>query len=145
MTAFDVSPDVIDMCKVKQRDSENPVDFRVADATCPNLRELLTEPEEPFDVVYDCCLLTTLNDELQAKYLLNLTAMTVKGGLLYLGVFFDHPCSPHKTTNGPRRMTERQLHELFNVKSGWEIKEFKYIYPPPCIYPQHVIMVANRL
>jgi SAM-dependent methyltransferase len=102
----------IETARAKATERKITCAFEVADAL------ELGKLKKTFDTVLDCGLFHVLSDEGRQKYAKSL-AKAVKGrGALHILCFStDEPPG-----EGPRRVGERELIELFNMK-GWLVEE----------------------
>jgi SAM-dependent methyltransferase len=88
------------------------VAFRVADAL------QLDKLGQVFDTVLDCGLFHTLSDKDRLCYAKGLRAVVKNRGTLHILCFSDQ----EPPGIGPRRIAERELIELFNMR-GWLVEE----------------------
>jgi ubiquinone/menaquinone biosynthesis C-methylase UbiE len=86
--------------------------FQVADAL--NLSVL----GEKFDTILDSGLFHVFSDEDRKKYIKSLAGAIKNQGMLHILCFSDQ----EPGSEGPRRVSERELVELFNMK-GWLVEE----------------------
>jgi SAM-dependent methyltransferase len=79
----------------------------------------LTALERQFDGVIDSGLFHVFSDEDRARYVAGLAHVTKPGGRLFLMCFSDE----EPGTQGPRRVSERELREAF--ADGWAVEEIR--------------------
>jgi cyclopropane fatty-acyl-phospholipid synthase-like methyltransferase len=79
----------------------------------------LTELDRRFDSVIDSGLFHVFSDEDRARYVAGLAHVTRPGGRLFLICFSDE----EPGTQGPRRVSERELREAF--ADGWAVEEIR--------------------
>ncbi len=72
-----------------------------------------------FDSVIDCGLFHVFSDEDRVRYVAGLSHVTNPGGRLFLLCFSDE----EPGTQGPRRVSERELRDAF--AHGWVIEEIR--------------------
>jgi ubiquinone/menaquinone biosynthesis C-methylase UbiE len=84
-------------------------------------RDALTLPtlDRQFESVIDCGLFHVFSDEDRARYVAGLAHVTRPGGRLFLLCFSDE----EPGTQGPRRVSERELREAF--ADGWVVEEVR--------------------
>jgi cyclopropane fatty-acyl-phospholipid synthase-like methyltransferase len=90
-----------------------PVTFLVRDALT------LKDWPEPFDNVIDSGLFHVLGDEDRRHYVEGLGAVLKRGGRLFLLCFSDE----EPGTQGPRRVSQKELHDAF--AEGWSIESIQ--------------------
>jgi SAM-dependent methyltransferase len=79
----------------------------------------LTDLDRKFDGVIDSGLFHVFGDEDRARYVAGLARVTKPGGRLFLLCFSDE----EPGTQGPRRVSERELREGF--ADGWVVEEIR--------------------
>lgn len=77
----------------------------------------LTALDRQFDGVIDSGLFHVFNDDDRAQYVAGLAHVTRPGGRLFLLCFSDE----EPGTQGPRRISEREIREAF--AEGWQVEE----------------------
>jgi cyclopropane fatty-acyl-phospholipid synthase-like methyltransferase len=75
--------------------------------------------DRQFDSVIDSGLFHVFSDEDRARYVAGLASVTKPGGRLFLLCFSDE----EPGTQGPRRVSERELRDAF--EDGWSIEEIR--------------------
>jgi ubiquinone/menaquinone biosynthesis C-methylase UbiE len=103
----------IEAARRKAQDRGLHAEFVQRDAL--TLREL----ERQFDSVIDSGLFHVFSDEDRASYVAGLAHVTKPGGRLFLLCFSD----AEPGTQGPRRVSERELREAF--AHGWAVEELR--------------------
>jgi cyclopropane fatty-acyl-phospholipid synthase-like methyltransferase len=79
----------------------------------------LSTLDRRFDSVIDCGLFHVFADEVRARYVAGLAHVTRPGGRIFLLCFsIEEP-----GTQGPRRVSERELREAF--ADGWAVEEIR--------------------
>jgi SAM-dependent methyltransferase len=109
---IDRVPAAIDLARKKAAERNSKAAFEVADAL--NLAAL----GKTFDTVLDSGLFHTLSDAGRSSYAKALAAAVKNRGTLHVLCFSNE----EPGTEGPRRVGERELIELFNMK-GWLVEE----------------------
>ncbi len=109
---IDRVPAAIDKAKAKAAQRGSTAEFQVADAL------ELGKLRKTFDTVLDSGLFHVFSDEDRAKYAKALAAVVKNRGLLHILCFSDQ----EPPGEGPRRVGERELVELFNMR-GWLVEE----------------------
>ncbi len=74
---------------------------------------------EVFDSAIDCGLFHVFSDEVRARYVASLSTVVKPGGRLFLLCFSDQ----EPPGDGPRRVTQQELHEAF--AQGWTIESIE--------------------
>jgi SAM-dependent methyltransferase len=105
-------PAAVERARQKAAARQSTAVFEVADAL--NLAAL----GQKFDTVLDSGLFHVFSDEDRARYVKGLAAVVKGGGALHVLCF----STEEPGTDGPRRVGERELIELFNMK-GWLVEE----------------------
>jgi 2-polyprenyl-3-methyl-5-hydroxy-6-metoxy-1,4-benzoquinol methylase len=105
------------ICRAKQKAAERGLsaNFLVMDAL--NVKEI---PQQ-FDNVIDSGLFHVFSDEDRRRYVEGLATILKPGGKLFLACFSDE----EPGTLGPRRVSQKELHEAFS--KGWEIESIHAI------------------
>jgi ubiquinone/menaquinone biosynthesis C-methylase UbiE len=102
----------IELARKKAAQRASTATFEVADAL--NLSSL----RKKFDTVLDSGLFHVFSDDDRQRYLKSLASAVKKQGTLHILCF----SSEEPGTEGPRRVGERELIELFNM-NGWLVEE----------------------
>jgi SAM-dependent methyltransferase len=76
------------------------------------------KPGKKYDTVLDCGLFHVFSDEDRVRYVKLLGKLVKSGGTLHILCFSDQ----EPGTDGPRRIGERELIDLLNMK-GWLVEE----------------------
>jgi cyclopropane fatty-acyl-phospholipid synthase-like methyltransferase len=113
VTGIDYLEEPIRRAKLKAAERELPVTFLVKDATT------LNEWTERFDNIVDSGLFHVFSDDDRKKYVAGLATVLKSGGRLYLMCFSNE----EPGTDGPRRVTQRELREAF--ADGWDIESIE--------------------
>jgi SAM-dependent methyltransferase len=113
VTGIDFLEEPIQRAKRKATDRALSVTFLVKDATT------LKDWSERFDNVIDCGLFHVFSDEDRKKYVEGLATVLKPGGCLFLLCFSDG----EPGTQGPRRVSQKELHDAF--AEGWAIESIK--------------------
>jgi cyclopropane fatty-acyl-phospholipid synthase-like methyltransferase len=79
----------------------------------------LTDLDRRFDAVIDSGLFHVFSDEDRARYVAGLAHVTRQGGKVFLLCFSDE----EPGTQGPRRVSEREIRESF--VDGWDVEEIR--------------------
>jgi cyclopropane fatty-acyl-phospholipid synthase-like methyltransferase len=109
----DYLDEAIRRAKLKAAERGQSVTFLVKDAT------KLNEWSERFENVVDSGLFHVFTDDDRKKYVAGLATVLKPGGRLFLMCFSDE----EPGTDGPRRVSQQELHEAF--ADGWEIESIK--------------------
>ena len=109
---LDRVPAAIERARAKAAARNSTAQFEVADAL------ELGKRRKKYDTVLDCGLFHVLSDADREKYLKSVAAAVKHQGALHLLCFSD----AEPGTDGPRRVGERELIELFNMR-GWLVEE----------------------
>ena len=107
VTGFDFLEEPIRRAKSKAAERGLAVTFLVKDAMT------LKDWSERFDSVIDSGLFHVFSDEDRAKYVSGLATVMKPGGKLFLLCFSDE----EPGTQGPRRVSKKELHDAF--AKGW--------------------------
>jgi ubiquinone/menaquinone biosynthesis C-methylase UbiE len=113
VTGIDFLEEPIRRAKIKAAERNVPVTFLVKDATT------LKDWSERFDSVIDCGLFHVFSDEDRKKYVEGLATVLKPGGRLFLFCFSNE----EPGTQGPRRITQKELHDAFS--DGWSIESIR--------------------
>jgi SAM-dependent methyltransferase len=113
VTGIDFLEEPIQRAKRKAAERGLSVSFLVKDATT------LKDWSERFDNVIDCGLFHVFSDEDRKKYVVGLGTVLKAGGRLFLICFSDE----EPGTQGPRRISQHELHESF--AKGWAIESIR--------------------
>ena len=105
-------PAVVEKAVANAAAAGSKAEFKVLDAL--DLGKL----KKKFDTVLDCGFFHVLSDEQRPKYIKALEKAIKNKGVLHILCFSD----AEPGTDGPRRIGERELIELFNMK-GWLVEE----------------------
>jgi 2-polyprenyl-3-methyl-5-hydroxy-6-metoxy-1,4-benzoquinol methylase len=111
--AFDYLKEPIRRARLKAKEREVAVDFRVADATH------LADWPERFNTVLDSGLFHCFTDNDRRQYVAGLAQVLNVGGHLFLMCFNNDEPGEF----GPRRITREDLHAAF--ANGWEIESIE--------------------
>jgi SAM-dependent methyltransferase len=109
---IDRVPAAIEKARAKALARGSKATFQVADAL------QLGKQRKKFDTVLDCGLFHVLSDEDREAYAKSLATAVKSQGALHILCFSD----AEPGTEGPRRVGERELIELFNMR-GWLVEE----------------------
>jgi cyclopropane fatty-acyl-phospholipid synthase-like methyltransferase len=82
----------------------------------------LTELDRQFDSVIDSGLFHVFSDEDRPRYVAGLAHVTKPGGRVFVLCFSDE----EPGTQGPRRVSQRELRESF--ADGWAIEEIRSVH-----------------
>jgi 2-polyprenyl-3-methyl-5-hydroxy-6-metoxy-1,4-benzoquinol methylase len=113
VTGIDYLDVPIQRAKKKAAQRNLQVDFRVMDAL--NLKAA----KDRFDNVIDCGLFHVFSDEDRPRYVEGLATVLRPGGCLFLMCFSDE----EPGTQGPRRVSKKELHQAFGT--GWKIESIE--------------------
>jgi SAM-dependent methyltransferase len=109
---IDRVPAAIELARKKAAERKSTATFEVADVL------KLTRRKRSFDTVLDSGLFHTFSDDDRARYAKVLAGIVKNRGTLHILCFSNE----EPGTEGPRRVGERELIELFNMK-GWLVEE----------------------
>jgi len=113
VVGIDYLDEPIQRAKRKVAERGLSVTFLVKDATT------LKDWSERFDSVIDCGLFHVFSDDDRKKYVAGLATVLKLGGRLFLLCFSNE----EPGTQGPRRVSQKELHEAF--AHGWAIESIK--------------------
>lgn len=113
VTGIDYLEEPIQRAKRKATERALSVTFLVKDATT------LKGWSERFDSVIDCGLFHVFSDDDREKYVEGLATVLKPGGRLFLLCFSDQ----EPGSQGPRRISQKELHEAF--AKDWAIESIK--------------------
>jgi cyclopropane fatty-acyl-phospholipid synthase-like methyltransferase len=113
VTGIDFLEEPIKRAKRKAVERGLAVTFLVKDALT------LKDWGERFDNVIDSGLFHVFSDEDRPKYVAGLATVLKSGGRLFLMCFSDE----EPGTQGPRRVSKKELHEAFS--QGWDIESIQ--------------------
>lgn len=113
VTGIDFLEEPIQRAKRKAAERGLTVTFLVKDALT------LADWSERFDNVIDCGLFHVFSDEDRKKYVAGLATVLKPGGRLFLLCFSDD----EPGTQGPRRVSQKELHDAF--AKGWAIESIQ--------------------
>jgi SAM-dependent methyltransferase len=113
VTGIDFLEEPIQRAKRKGAERALSVTFLVKDATT------LKSWEERFDSVIDCGLFHVFSDGDRRKYVEGLATVLNPGGRLFLLCFSDE----EPGTQGPRRISQKELHDAF--AAGWAVESIE--------------------
>ena len=113
VTGFDFLEEPIRRAKLKAAERALNVTFLVKDAMT------LKDWTERFDNVIDSGLFHVFSDEDRKRYAEGLATVLKLGGRLYLMCFSDE----EPGTQGPRRVSKKELHAAF--AQGWDIESIE--------------------
>jgi len=107
----DMVPVAIERARAKAAERGLDVTFRVEDALA------LERLGRRFDHIFDAGLFHVFGDDLRLRYVESLARVVNPGGGLHILCFNEHTPG----TQGPRRVTQAELHEAF--RDGWIVRE----------------------
>ncbi|MBM4073203.1 MAG: class I SAM-dependent methyltransferase [Planctomycetes bacterium] len=113
VTGIDFLEEPIRRAKRKALEQNLPATFLVKDATA------LIAWSERFDNVIDSGLFHVFSDSDRKKYVEGLATVLKSGGRLFLMCFSDE----EPGTQGPRRVSQKELHDAFS--DGWVVESIK--------------------
>src|SRR5262249_10247560 len=113
VTGIDFLEEPIRRAKQKAAERGQSVTFLVKDATT------LADWSERFDNVADSGLFHVFSDEDRKKYVAGLAKVLKSGGRGFLLCFSDQ----EPGTQGPRRISQKELHDSFS--KGWTIESIQ--------------------
>jgi SAM-dependent methyltransferase len=113
VTGIDFLEEPITRAKKKAADQGAAVNFFVMDALA------LKDLPEVFDSVIDSGLFHVFNDADRKRYVEGLATVLKRGGRLFLLCFSDE----EPGTQGPRRVSKKELHDAF--AEGWSIESIE--------------------
>jgi ubiquinone/menaquinone biosynthesis C-methylase UbiE len=113
VTGSDFLEEPIRRAKKKATEGSLNVDFRVMDAL--TLKTL----SGSFDSVADCGLFHVFSDDDRKRYVEGLATVVKPGGKVFLMCFSDE----EPGTMGPRRVSQKELHNAF--AKGWKIESLQ--------------------
>ena len=113
VTGIDFLEEAINRAKRKAVERGLTATFLVMDATT------LTDLPEVFDNITDCGLFHCFSDDDRTKYVAGLATVLKPGGRLFLMCFSDE----EPFTQGPRRVSQKELHDAFD--EGWSIESIE--------------------
>jgi len=113
VTGIDFLEDPIQRAKRKAAERGLTVTFLVKDALT------LTDWSERFDSVIDCGLFHVFSDDDRKKYVAGLATVLKPGGHVFLVCFSDD----EPGTQGPRRVSQMELHDAF--AKDWAIESIQ--------------------
>ena len=122
---IDRVPAAIEKAKARAAAEGSKAEFQVADAL--DLKKL----GRKFDTILDCGLFHTFSDADRAKYVKSLASAIKARGVLHILCFSDQ----EPGTEGPRRIGERELIDLLNMK-GWLVEEIAEARFETTIHPE---------
>ena len=112
-TGIDFIEEAIKRARRKSTDQGVPATFLVMDALA------LKDLPEVFDSVIDSGLFHVFSDEDRKRYVEGLASVLRPGGRLFLLCFSDE----EPGTQGPRRVSKKELHDAFG--QGWGIESIE--------------------
>jgi cyclopropane fatty-acyl-phospholipid synthase-like methyltransferase len=115
VTGFDFIEEPIRRAKMKAAERGLSIRFLVKDALT------LKDWNERFESVVDSGLFHVLSDEDRKRYVEGLATVLKPGGRLFLLCFSDE----EPGTQGPRRVSKKELHDAFDV--GWKIESIQAV------------------
>ncbi|MGL4550758.1 MAG: class I SAM-dependent methyltransferase [Gemmataceae bacterium] len=121
---IDRVPAAVERARARAAAAGSPAEFQVADAL--ELKKL----GRKFDTVLDCGLFHVFSDADRAKYVKSLASVVKARGTLHILCFSDQ----EPGTDGPRRVGERELIDLLNMK-GWLVEEISEARFETTIHP----------
>jgi len=113
VTGIDFLEEPIRRAKQKSTQRDVQANFLVMDALT------LNGFSQRFDSVIDCGLFHVFSDEDRQRYVAGLATVLKPGGKLFLMCFSDE----EPGTQGPRRVTQQELHDAF--AKGWKIESIR--------------------
>jgi cyclopropane fatty-acyl-phospholipid synthase-like methyltransferase len=113
VTGFDFLEEPITRAKKKAAERSVMATFRVMDALA------LKDLPEVFDSVIDSGLFHVFGDDDRQRYVEGLATVLKPGGRLFLLCFSDE----EPGTQGPRRVSKKELHAIF--AEGWSIESIE--------------------
>jgi cyclopropane fatty-acyl-phospholipid synthase-like methyltransferase len=113
VTGIDFLEEPIKRAKGKAAQRTLSATFLVKDATT------LKDWSERFDNVIDCGLFHVFSDDDRKNYVAGLATVLKPGGRLFLLCFSNE----EPGTQGPRRISQKELHEAFT--DGWAVESIK--------------------
>jgi SAM-dependent methyltransferase len=113
VTGIDFLDEPIKRAKRKATERGSTVNFLVKDAVT------LTDWSERFDNVIDSGLFHVFSDDDRKKYVAGLATVLRSGGRLFLMCFSDEELG----TQGPRRISQKELHDAF--AEGWVVESIQ--------------------
>jgi cyclopropane fatty-acyl-phospholipid synthase-like methyltransferase len=113
VTGLDFIEEAIERARQKSTDQGVPATFLVMDAL------MLKDWPERFDNVIDSGLFHVFSDEDRRPYVEGLATVLKPGGKLFLMCFSDQ----EPGTQGPRRVSKKELHDAF--APGWLIESIE--------------------
>lgn len=125
VVGIDRVPAAIEKAQAKALERNSTATFQVRDALS------ISVLGSSFNTVLDCGLFHVFSDEDRKKYLKELASVVKKGGTLHILCFSDL----EPGTDGPRRISERELIDAFNMK-GWLVEEVAEARFETTIHPE---------
>jgi cyclopropane fatty-acyl-phospholipid synthase-like methyltransferase len=113
VTGIDFVEEAIRRAQRKAAERRLPVEFLVKDALT------LRDWRQRFASVIDCGLFHVFSDDDRRRYVQGLAQVVERGGRLFLLCFSD----AEPGTEGPRRVSRRELHDAF--ADGWEVESIE--------------------
>jgi len=113
VTGIDFLEEAINRAKRKAAERGLTATFLVMDATT------LTDLPEVFDSITDSGLFHCFSDDDRKKYVEGLATVLKPGGRVFLMCFSDE----EPGTQGPRRVSQKELHDAF--AKGWSIESIE--------------------
>jgi SAM-dependent methyltransferase len=113
VTGFDFLDEPIERARQKAAERGLTATFLVRDALA------LADWAERFDTVIDSGLFHVFSDADRAKYVAGLAAVLRPGGRLFLMCWSDR----EPGTDGPRRVSKKELHDAF--ARGWDVESIE--------------------
>lgn len=141
------------LAQLKRKEGEALLRFVQCDALSEPLPRVLVS-QGPFATLLDSAVFHCIGDvEDQRRYVRALTSLVRPGGHLVMLAFSDHNRSHEaEQWQGPRRVSQEDLHGYFCASSGWnitEVRECRYCcassQPPHGMAYAGWLMVARRL
>jgi cyclopropane fatty-acyl-phospholipid synthase-like methyltransferase len=129
VTGIDFLDQPINRAMRKAAERGVPAAFLVIDALA------LKDLPEVFDSVIDSGLLHVFSDEDRQRYVEGLASVLRPGGRLFLLCFSDE----EPGTQGPRRVSKKELHDAF--AEGWSIESVEVRGPAR---PQGLVVLRRR-
>ena len=110
VVGVDISTTAIERARWKAAERDMEATFLVGDVLA------LDQMNQRFATIIDSGVFHIFDDGDRSRYVESLASTVEQGGVLHLLCFSEH--TPGE--NGPRRVTQRELHESF--ADGWEIE-----------------------
>jgi cyclopropane fatty-acyl-phospholipid synthase-like methyltransferase len=116
VTGVDIAQTAIERARGKARQRGLSVEFLVGDVLALDRMERLNPP---FNTIIDMGCFHTFSNADRPIYAASLASVTEPGGVLHLMCFSEHTPG----TDGPRRVTQGELHATFS--RDWEVERIE--------------------